>query len=282
MGDENGVAAVDRALSILDAMTGEKITLAELSKQTGLYKSTVLRLTQSLQKFGYILRSEDGTYRLGPKVLLLGSRYQKYFRTSEVVPPILRKLVDELHEGASFYIADADERVCLHRLNAFRAVQDVIHEGDRLPLTVGAAGHVLMSFSGAQGERFDQIRHAMHAASFGERDAETAAVACPIFGADQRLVGALSISGPRYRIEALGTSKILPILFKHAHSLTRTLGGDINAPGFSAWHLDKPTDGVIAEAEPPARPVTKSTARAPKGSSSTKKRLANSKTAANS
>ncbi len=65
MSDEGGVAAVERALSILDALTDEKITLAELSKRTDLYKSTVLRLAKSLERFGYVFRDDDGCYRLG-------------------------------------------------------------------------------------------------------------------------------------------------------------------------------------------------------------------------
>src|SRR3954471_14367877 len=104
MSDEGGVAAVDRALTILDELTDEKTTLAELSKKTGLYKSTVLRLAKSLEKFGYMLRSDDGGYRLGSKVLYLGSLYQKHFNTSEIVPPVLRKMAEDLHEGVSFYI----------------------------------------------------------------------------------------------------------------------------------------------------------------------------------
>ena len=80
MGDEGGVAAVDRALSILDALTDDKVTLAELSKRTDLYKSTVLRLLKSLEKFGYVLRSADGSYRLGSKVLHLGALYQRHFK----------------------------------------------------------------------------------------------------------------------------------------------------------------------------------------------------------
>jgi len=235
MSDEGGVAAVERALSILDALTDDKTSLAELSKKTGLYKSTVLRLAKSLERFGYIIRSEEGSYRLGSKVLLLGSLYQRHFKTSEIVPPVLRKLVDELQEGASFYILDGDRRVVLHRVDAMRAVRDSVHEGDRFPLTNGAAGHVLRAFNGARGDRFALIRETMYAASYGERDPETAAVACPVFGHSARLIGALSVSGPRYRIEALGEDAILPVLFKHAHTLTKTLGGDPASPAFSGW-----------------------------------------------
>lgn len=254
MSDEGGVAAVDRALTILDALTDERVTLAELSKRTGLYKSTVIRLAKSLERYGFVLRSEDGGYRLGSKVLYLGSLYQKHFKTSDIVPPVLRRVVDDLQEGASFYIADGEHRVVLHRVDASRAVRDLVHEGDRFPLTNGAAGHVLRAFSGARGERFDRIREAMFAASYGERDAEIAAVACPVFGHGNRVVGALSVSGPRYRIEALGEDSIVPVLFEHAQALTQTFGGDPNAPEFGGWR--KPAKGKArgAAAKAAAKP----------------------------
>ena len=71
MSDEGGVAAVDRALSILDALTDEKISLAELSKRTGLYKSTVLRLLASLLRAGFVQRDAHGHYRPGREIARL-------------------------------------------------------------------------------------------------------------------------------------------------------------------------------------------------------------------
>ena len=51
---------MDRALSILDALTDDKVTLAESPSGPTCYKSTVLRLLKSLEKFGYVLRTVDG------------------------------------------------------------------------------------------------------------------------------------------------------------------------------------------------------------------------------
>ena len=102
-------------------------------------------------------------------------------------------------------------------------------------MTVGAAGHVILAYSGLTGEKYDEIRKTMYAASFGERDAETAAVAVPVFGLDQKFIGALCISGPRYRIEALGVQAVVPVLFRHARKLTRIMGGNEDAPEFAAW-----------------------------------------------
>jgi DNA-binding IclR family transcriptional regulator len=228
MGATGGVAAVERALSILDAFSDKdpQLSLAELSKRTSMYKSTVLRLARSLENCGYLVRTEDGMYRLGSKLLKLGSLYQRHFHTADLVPAVLRAIVDELKEGASFYVRDGDKRLCLHRVDALRSVRDSVHEGDRLPLNVGAAGHVIRAFGGSAGATYEKVRTEMHASSFGERDPEVAAVACPVFGLNQRLAGALGVSGPLYRIEALGVPAILRVLLKHAIQLTGNFGGD--------------------------------------------------------
>lgn len=228
MGVTVGVAAVERALSILDAFTDQdpQLSLAEIAKRTNLYKSTVLRLARSLENYGYLVRAEDGMYRLGSKLLALGALYQRHFHTADLVPDALRAIVEEINEGASFYVRDGDRRLCLHRVDAMRSVRDSVHEGDRLPLNVGAAGHVIRAFGGSSGANYEKVRTDMYAASFGERDPEVAAVACPVFGLNQRLAGALGVSGPRYRIEALGVEAILRVLLKHGVRLTSGFGGD--------------------------------------------------------
>jgi len=47
-----------------------------------------------------------------------------------------------------------------------------------------------------------------------------------VFGPQQKLIGALSISGPKYRLEATGLERLLPVLLKHGRELTRVLGGE--------------------------------------------------------
>lgn len=227
MRDEGGVAAVDRALTLLDAFTEEdqSLTLTELSKRVGFYKSTTLRLAESLERFGYLRRLENGAFRLGPKPLFLGSLYQKHFKTVDFVPSVLRKIVDELQESASFFIRDDHQRVCLHRVDSPRAIRDAIHEGARLPLTVGASAHVILAFNGLSGAKYDRIREQLFAISLGERDPESAAVAAPVFVVQQQLLGAISLSGPKYRFEKANTKKIVEVLHQHCKALSESLGG---------------------------------------------------------
>jgi hypothetical protein len=53
------------------------------------------------------------------------------------------------------------------------------------------------------------------------------------------LIGALSVSGPRYRLEAAGEARIVPVLFKYAKELTRTFGGNVDDPTLMGWSAPK-------------------------------------------
>ena len=106
-----GVAAVDRALAILAVFDGEvePLTVSEIARRAGLYKSTALRLIASLKAFGYIIQSQDGRYHLGPSLLRLGSAYQRANKLEERILPVLYELVNKGSESPSFFIRhDAD------------------------------------------------------------------------------------------------------------------------------------------------------------------------------
>lgn len=224
----SGVAAVERALAILDAFRDgdDGLTLAEIAQRTRMYKSTILRLCASLEKYGYLWRVSDGRYRLGPTPIRLGSLYQRAFRLAERVVPVLHRLAHDLGESASFYIRHGDVRVCLHRVDSPQPIRDHVREGDHLPLDRGAAGRVLLAFGGARGAAFAAVRRDLVAASFGERNPETAAIACPVFGVGQELVGALSLSGPLYRFRPEAVRRMSAALLRAAAGLTAALGGD--------------------------------------------------------
>lgn len=203
---QDRVEAVERALTLLDCFTEEaqEITLGELAEKTGFYRSTILRLSRSLERFGYLSRRPNGSYRLGATLRRLGSLYGPLPDLKDYVIPVLRRLRDETEESVSFYVRDEDSRVCLFRVNSTRPVHYHIVEGARLPLQRGAAGRVLLAFAGEPGPSFEQTRELGYAISAGERNSEAAGVAVPVFSAHGILLGTLVISGPlsRFTLEA--------------------------------------------------------------------------------
>ncbi len=223
-----GVAAVDRALTILAAFEDEveALTLAELSRRTGLYKSTLLRLIASLQAFGYLLQLPDGRYHLGPTPFRLGAVYQRANHLYDHVMPVLRELVAAGTESPSFHIRhDATHRLCVFRVDSQHSTLDRVEAGSLLPLDRGAAGRVILAFGGERGESFDRIRETFVALSFGERDPDCAGIAVPVFGHDSRLVGALSVSGPKLRFTKEATRTMTALVLRGATRLTHALGG---------------------------------------------------------
>src|SRR5262249_9797805 len=114
--EEKGVATLDRALTILGAFTEDSplLSLAELSRRTGLYKSTLLRLLSSLQQFGLIEQNQDGSYHVGAASMRMANMYQRSLRPADVIGRALQKLAEATSENASFYVRRGDARVCVY------------------------------------------------------------------------------------------------------------------------------------------------------------------------
>lgn len=227
--EAKGVDAVDRALAILRCYEERKtaLTLTEIAECTGLYKSTVLRLAASLEASGFLIRHGDKTYSLGAELMRLGSLYVRSFRLEEHVRPILRTLLRETGESASFFRREGGRRLCLFREDSHHSIRDHIHEGDLLSLDKGAAGRVLTRFDPSTlnpRQLADRLAH-LPETSFGERDRETAAIAVPVFGPDGGLTGTLSISGPTTRFAPADISRMTPPLLKAARELSEWIGG---------------------------------------------------------
>jgi DNA-binding IclR family transcriptional regulator len=228
---EPGVAAVNRALTILQAFENsvEGMSLAEISMATGLYHSTILRIGDSLLHHGYLRRLEDGRFKLGPTPFYLGMLYQESFRLWDDASPILRELVRATGETAAIYIRDGDYRVCLHRMTQPRSVRMHVREGERVELEKGAAGRMILAFTGKRGRQYDQIRQAHYAISLAERRSETAAIACPVFGVRQSLVCSISLGMPLFRFNKKRFEESLPLVMQAGVALSERLGG--NAEG---------------------------------------------------
>lgn len=197
MQEQKGVEAVERALKILDCFDPAvpDLSLAEIANETGFYKSTILRLSVSLERFDYIVRGDNGRFRLGPAAWRIGATYRQSFDLSEILRPELKWLSEATNETASYYVREGMRRVCLYRSEPVRSIRHAISEGASMPLDRGASGKVLLAFSADNDEGDGAIREAGYAVSLGERDPEVAAISVPLQALSGRLIGALSVSG---------------------------------------------------------------------------------------
>ncbi|MGH6711118.1 MAG: IclR family transcriptional regulator domain-containing protein [Bradyrhizobium sp.] len=130
----------------------------------------------------------------------------------------LRRLMESTGESATYYVRRDQWRLVLHRVDSPRSVRDHIKVGDLLPLDRGAAGRVLLTAEGnaSSPEAFRTI------VSLGERDPEVAAVAGPVFARD-KVIAALSVSGPIGRFTKENVRKMSPIIEEKCRHLSRML-----------------------------------------------------------
>jgi DNA-binding IclR family transcriptional regulator len=223
----SGVEAVDRAVAILRCFTDDepRLTLTRIAEATGFYKSTVLRLAASLEQGGLLVRREDKTYALGIEALRLAGVFRRAFRLEEHVRPILRRLVADTGESASFFRREGEMRLCLFREETRHGLREAVCEGDLLPLDRGAAGHVLRRFAAATDAERHSLMDRLPLGSRGERDPDTAALAVPVFGEGRSIVGALSLSGPITRFGPAQVAGMAPHLRRAGEELSAALDG---------------------------------------------------------
>lgn len=227
MAHKDGVAAVDRAIALLEAFgaDGAPLSLAELAARTGFVKSTVLRLAASLEHGRLLDRAADGRYRLGPTAARLGARYQASFRLGDHAMPVLEALSHATGESASLYVRAGDRRVCLHRVHSRQhQLLHFLEVGTQFPFDTGASGRVIQAYTEPDGD--PEVRGRGVARSIRDRTIlQTAAVAAPVFGADGGFVGALSLAGPSVRFTEEALPGLEDAVVRAARELTRSLGG---------------------------------------------------------
>lgn len=236
-----GVIAVSRALQIMEAFRVDErhLTLAELSRRTGLHNSTVLRLARTLALAGYMVQQDEGQWRLGPAAGWLGARYQAGFDINNVVEPTLRILSKATQESASFYVREGLERACIARIEGPQSVRHHVRIGMRLPLELGAPGRVILAFSGEVGAIYEDIRRRGYHISLGEREPQVSSVAAPVFGLNWRLLGSMCISGPTSRLTQEVLENQAQTVIDAANQLSYALAGtksEDTPKVVSTWH----------------------------------------------
>lgn len=239
--ESEGVIAVTRAINLLNAFRVEDsfVPLSELSRRTGLHKTTALRLARTLAQQKYLVqREEDGAWRLGPGAGWLGTRYQASYDVNNAIEPVLRDLTSKTQESSSFFVREGNIRTCLVRVEGPQAIRHHIRIAEALPLDKGSPGKILLAFSGQPGEEFEEIRRAGFYISIGERDPEIASVSAPVFGNNWRLLGALSVSGPAGRLSRETLIEFANLLTRQASQLSYAMGDQSRTANLKTgfWH----------------------------------------------
>lgn len=148
----SSIQVIDRLARLLDAIAANNnpVSLKVLSAETGLHPSTAFRILASLAEHGFVERSSSGHYRLGVKLLQLGSRVQGRLDIRREARPIMEWLRNETGETVNLIVREGDEVVYVERVvpNRMMRVEQMI--GGRAPLHVTAVGKLFLAEGGAE------------------------------------------------------------------------------------------------------------------------------------
>ncbi|MER6186116.1 IclR family transcriptional regulator [Streptomyces sp. NPDC001652] len=217
--EATGVRSVRRALDILGLLTEDQptVTLREIVDATGLAKTTVVRLVQTLEQCGLLWDTPAG-YTAGPGLW----RWAHLAHTSWELPretrKLMRELAEEQQETVNLFMLRGLSRVCVAQQESPQPLRHVVRVGDELPLWAGASSKILLrtapeallhriAVSSPHGEGHarqlrvwaDLAAERGFAVSRGERDEGLTAVAVPVVGRSGAVVASLSLSGPSHR-----------------------------------------------------------------------------------
>ena len=218
------IRAVDRALAILECFRpgDQSLTLSQIAARTSLSKATAIRLLATLERRAMVARTASGSYALGPALLRLGTLFMDSLDVAAIVNPSLARMVDATGESAAFFVREGAFRRCLLRADSPRTLRDHVRVGDLLPLPLGAFGRVIEAFDDAHAPPYAGD---LPIVTRGERVAQLASIAMPVWGPGDRFRGAVGLAVPLFRLtdDLLATGTRL--VRQEAEGLTRQMGG---------------------------------------------------------
>lgn len=246
------IQAVANALDLLEQFNGDvqELGVTELSRRLNLHKNNVFRLLATLETRGYIEQNRvTENYRLGLKSLQLGQTFIQQMGILKQSRPILDELVQA--SGETAYVAVLKDRkvIYLDAVESNQSVRAVSRVGSRAPAhatSVGKAQLAAMSedelmkhlpekldaytpYTITDVEKFktslEKVRRYGFAVDDEEYEVGVKCVGVVVRDYTRRVVGAVSVAGPSYRMtnEAI-QSTLLPLVKEAGDKLSTRLG----------------------------------------------------------
>jgi IclR family mhp operon transcriptional activator len=145
------VQGLERGIEVLRALnasTGGRNSVVRLSTETGLHRTTVKRLLETLKHLGVVRYLDDGNeYCLTLNVLQLSEGFRDVVWIAEIARPLMRALTRKVMWPSDLMILDTDElvvRETTHGITPWSFNSRVL--GIRVPLLQSSGGRAYLAF----------------------------------------------------------------------------------------------------------------------------------------
>lgn len=242
--------AVMRALDILELFVdGARSSVADIMRRTGLPRTTVFELVNTLAARGYLERDELGGYILGARTLTLGNAYASRYDLVGEAADAARQLAQSTGETSSVAILEGNEVFYLAKVEGREVLALISSVGKRAPANATGLGKALLAYLepdqvdalwpdgvlpaltgntitdlSALRADLDATRERGFALEREESGPGVACVAAPVLDVSGRVPAAVSISVPLARWDQYPLSHWSAVVLQAAAAMSERVG----------------------------------------------------------
>jgi IclR family acetate operon transcriptional repressor len=233
-----------RLLELYSTAEGE-LTISEMARRSGIPKSTTHRLVGELVAWGALERGKGGM-RLGGRLFELGHLVPLHRTLREIAGPYAHNLNQFTHLTSNLAVRDGHEIVYVEKVATQLLRVNNSRAGGRMPLHCTALGKAILAYSGptlvdqvlsgplsrfsrhtitdpdAVRSELQVVRETKVAYDVEESQDGLFCVAAPLFATQNRIIGAISVTGATKVVQA---QRFAPTVRSTAAALSRALQG---------------------------------------------------------
>lgn len=224
---------MDKTAALLEAVSRGPASLADLVERTGIPRPTAHRLAVALEHHGLLDRDDTGRFSLGTRLVHWTVGVDTWRTHAE---DAVRDLRDETGESAQVYRRSGEQRLCIASAEPPAGLRDTVPVGALLSMKAGSAAQVLTAWlppsertgilrgAAFTATTLGEVRRRGWAHSAGQREPGVASLSAPVRDRQERVIAAVSISGPIERL-LKPTIAQRAALLRAARSLGRAAAG---------------------------------------------------------
>lgn len=236
-GDDTPVKATKVSFEIIDFLRKKSgAGVSEIADYLGKPTSTVYDHLRTLETEEYLIK-DDSEYRIGARFLELGEQARSRMKVYHLARPEVDELATKTGNHSNLMIEEHGRGVFLYKAKGENAVRLDTHAGMRVYLQTTALGKSILAFRPLDEvetildchglpkitensvtsrdqllTELDQIRERGYAIDNEERVQGMRCIAAPITTSEGRAVAAISVSGPKSRLQGEYLEETLPNL----------------------------------------------------------------------
>jgi|UPI00082A2BE4 DNA-binding IclR family transcriptional regulator len=247
------IPVIDKMLDILDLLHGseEGESIGAICDATGVPRSTVYRILNTLAARGIVGKLADGRFRLGFRLITLAQGVRRDMSRADLLKaahPVLAELAAQTGETCKLSVVSDDRAEVVDVVQSSRDMAPTSRVGSTFAMHAGAASKLLLAFAppalvervlSGELERFTaatmadpaviraalaDIRAEGISRDRGEWNVAVHALAAPVFGFDGTAIAAISVTYFAQPDSMAQERRIMPLLIAASQNLSKSLG----------------------------------------------------------